>query len=132
MSDNRDDALIWIDHRQAKVFLFNGADFDSTQVRTAHPDRHIRPQAGEGGKAALDEPFFKRVAQAVAQAGAILVTGHAEARTELVAYIKRAQPELAVRICGVESLDTPTDRALTSLARTFFGADVAMYSQSRR
>jgi hypothetical protein len=132
MSDHRDDALIWIDHRQAKVFLFNGADFESTLVRSAHPDRHIRAASGEAGKASLDDPFFKRVAQSIEQAGAVLITGHAEPRTELVAYIKRMQAQLADRICGVESLDSPTDRALTALARTFFGADVAMYSQSRR
>jgi stalled ribosome rescue protein Dom34 len=127
-------ALVWIDHREAKVFQFNATDVDHTTVRSSHPDQHIHHKAnsGDSGHAAVDEEFFKRVAQAIAQAGAILIAGPANAKTELVAYLKRVQPHLAERISGVETLDHPSDGALLALARAFFKADDRMHPQSHR
>src|ERR1700722_1515248 len=127
-------ALVWIDHREAKVFQFDATDVDRSTVRSTHPDQHIHHKAnsGDSGHAPLDQEFFKRVAQAIAQAGAILITGPANAKTELVSYIKRTQPHLAERISGVEALDHPSDGAMLALARTFFIADDRMHSQSHR
>lgn len=126
--------VIWIDHREAKVFQFNATAVDHTTVRSSHPDQHIHHKAnsGDSGHAPVDNEFFKRVAQAVAQAGAILVTGPANAKTELVAYIKKHEPRLAERISGVETLDHPSDGALLALARSFFKADDRMHPQQQR
>jgi stalled ribosome rescue protein Dom34 len=109
-------------------------DVDHTTVRSSHPDQHIHHKAnsGDSGHAPVDSEFFKRVAQAIAQAGAILITGPANAKTELVAYIKKAQPQLAERISGVEALDHLSDGALVAFARSFFKADDRMHSQAHR
>jgi stalled ribosome rescue protein Dom34 len=127
-------ALVWIDHREAKVSQFNATEVDRAVVRSSHPDQHIhhKANAGDSGHAPIDQEFFKRVAQAVSQAGAILITGPANAKTELVSYIKRTQPNLAERISGVEALDHPSDGALLALARSFFKADDRMHPQSHR
>jgi stalled ribosome rescue protein Dom34 len=127
-------ALVWIDHREAKVFHFNATEVDRATVRSTHPDQHIHHKAnsGDSGHAPVDKEFLKRVIQAIAQAGAILITGPANAKTELVSYIKATQPHLAERISGVEALDHPSDGALLALARTFFKADDRMHSQSHR
>jgi stalled ribosome rescue protein Dom34 len=126
--------VVWIDHREAKIFQFNATDVDHTTVRSSHPDQHIhhKANAGDSGHAPFDNEFFKRVAQAIAQAGAILITGPANAKTELMSYIKKAQPHLAERISGVETLDHPSDGALVALARTFFKADDRMHPQTHR
>jgi stalled ribosome rescue protein Dom34 len=127
-------ALVWIDHREAKVFQFDATDVDRTTVRSTHPDQHIhhKANAGDSGHAPVDHEFLKRVAQAIAQAGAILITGPANAKTELVTYIKKTEPLLAERISGVETLDHPNDGTLLKLARTFFKADDRMHSQTHR
>jgi stalled ribosome rescue protein Dom34 len=127
-------ALVWIDHREARVFQFNATEVDRAIVRSTHPDQHIhhKANAGDSGHAPIDQEFFKRVAQALSQAGAILITGPANAKTELVSYIKRTQPHLAERISGVEPLDHPSDGALLALARSFFKADDRMRPQSHR
>jgi stalled ribosome rescue protein Dom34 len=127
-------ALVWIDHREAKVFQFNATEVDRATVRSAHPDQHIHHKANAGGSghALVDQEFLKRVAHAISQAGAILITGPANAKTELVSYIKRVQPHLAERISGVETLDHPSDGALMALARSFFKADDRMHPQSHR
>jgi stalled ribosome rescue protein Dom34 len=124
-------ALVWIDHREAKVFQFDATDVDRTTVRSTHPHQHIhhKANAGDNGHAPLDKEFLNHVAHALDTAGAILITGPASAKTELAAYIKQTQPDLAKRISGVESLDHPTDGALVDFARRFFKADDRMHPQ---
>ena len=124
-------ALVWIDHREAKVFQFDATDVDYTKVRSTHPHQHIHHKAntGDSGHAPLDKEFLNHVAQALATAGAILITGPAGAKTELATYIKEKQPELAKKISGVEALDHPTDGALVDFARRFFKADDRMHPQ---
>ena len=127
-------ALVWIDHREAKVFQFDATDVDHTTVRSTHPHQHIhhKANAGDSGHVPLDKEFLKHVAQALATAGAILITGPAGAKTELATFIKQTQPDLAQRISGVEALDHPTDGALVDFARRFFKADDRMHSQQHK
>jgi stalled ribosome rescue protein Dom34 len=124
-------ALVWIDHREAKVFQFNATDADSTTVRSDHPHQHIhhKANAGDSGHVPVDKEFLKHVTEAIAHAGAILITGPANAKTELVTYIRKEQPTLAEKISGVETLDHPSDGALLALARKFFQADDRMHAQ---
>ncbi len=127
-------ALVWIDHREAKVFQFNATDVERAEVRSTHPHQHIHHKAnsGDSGHAPLDKEFLNHVTQALQHAGAILITGPASAKTELAAYIKRIQPELGKKISGVEPLDHPSDGELVALARKFFKADDRMHSQVHR
>jgi stalled ribosome rescue protein Dom34 len=127
-------ALVWIDHREAKVFQFDATDVERTTVRSTHPQQHIHHKAnsGDSGHAPVDNEFLNHVTQAISQAGAILIAGPANAKTELAAYIRRQNPDLAKRISGVEALDHPTDGELVSLARKFFKADDRMHPQTHR
>lgn len=127
-------ALVWIDHHEAKVFQFDATDVEHTTIHSSHPHQHLHHKAnsGDSGHAPLDKEFLKHVAASVAQAGAILITGPASAKTELATYIGQTSPELAKRISGVESLDHPTDGELVAFGRSFFKADDRMHSQSHR
>jgi stalled ribosome rescue protein Dom34 len=127
-------AIVWIDHQQAKIFQFNVTDVDSTTVRSSHPHQHIhhKANAGDSGHVPVDQQFLERVAQALMHAGAILITGPANAKQELRAHIERAHAELAKRISGTETLDHPSDGQLVALARKFFKADDRMRSQLHR
>lgn len=127
-------ALIWIDHQEARIFQFNATDVDSTTVRSAHPHQHIHHKANTrgSGHAPIDEDFLERVTQAVLLAGAILITGPANAKNELAAHIERVHPDLGKRISGVETLDHPSDGQLVALARRFFRVDDRMHWQSDR
>lgn len=132
MSDH-DNVVIWVDYRQAMIFQFDVAGFDRGSVRSAHPDRHIHHtlRGPKSGYLPLDKAFFKRVAEAIEHAAAIIIAGPATAKTELVDYIERTEPAIASRIAGVESLDHLTNSSLVSLARAFRDDD-SMHSQSRR
>jgi len=124
-------ALVWIDHREAKIFQFDATDVDRTTVHSTHPHQHIhhKANAGDSGHAPLDKESLKHVTQALGTAGAILITGPASAKTELANYIRQTQPDLARRISGVEAMDHPTDGTLVDFARRFFKADDRMHPQ---
>jgi hypothetical protein len=126
-------ALIWIDHHEAKVFHFNATEADRSVVHSDHPHQHLHHKANTRGSGHVPpEPaFLEHVAQAVMPAGAVLITGPANAKKELASYIERAHPQLAQRISGVETLDHPSDGELLALARRFFRADDRMHPQTR-
>ena len=87
--------------------------------------RHIHHKANSigSGHAAEDQQFLQRVAEAIADAGAVLITGPANAKIELVKHVERHVPTLSAKIAGVETLDHPTDGELVAHARKYFKAD---------
>jgi hypothetical protein len=56
----------------------------------------------------------------------VLITGPANAKTELVKHIERHVPTLSARIVGVETVDHPTDGELVAHARKYFKTDHQM------
>lgn len=127
-------ALVWIDHREAKVFHFNLEESETQVVHSHHPNQHLHHKAnsGDSGHAPVDNEFLERVVAALGQAGAILITGPAGAKTELASYIKRSHPSLIERISGIETLDHPSDGDLLAHGRKYFRADDRMHSQIHR
>ena len=124
-------SLVWIDHRLAKVFNFNDTANETTPVHSTHAHEHLHHKANSGnsGHVALDKEFLERVAQALTQAGAILIVGPGNAKTELQRYIEHAHPKIAAKISAVETIDHPTDGELLAHGRHFFVADDRMRAQ---
>jgi stalled ribosome rescue protein Dom34 len=131
MSCSHYHALVWIDHREAKVFHFSATEAEHEVVRSGHPHQNLHHKANtrDSGHAPVEKEFLKRVAATLAPAGAVLITGPGSAKTELASYIGSEDPSLAKRISGVETLDHPTDGALLALGRKFFRADDRMHAQ---
>lgn len=127
-------AIVWIDHQQAKIFHFEGADVDSATVRSSHPHQHIhhKVNSSDSGHVPLDKAFLKQVAEGLSAAGTILITGPAGAKKELAHYLQQHQPAVAARVAGVEPLDHPTDGELVAIGRKFFRAEDRMQSQLRK
>ncbi len=125
-------ALIWIDHREAKVFQFDATDADREVIASTHPQQHLHHKAnsGDSGHTPIDKEFLRHVSQAVATAGAILITGPAGAKKELASFIEAEHPDIAKRISGVQTVDHPTDGALIALGRAFFKGDDRMHAQT--
>jgi stalled ribosome rescue protein Dom34 len=118
-------AIVWIDHLEARIFHFNVAEVDRLVLHPHDPTRHIHHKANTigSGHAAPDHEFLKRVAGSIADAGAVLITGPANAKTELVTYIEQHVPNLRAKIAGVETVDHPSDGELVAHARKYFKAD---------
>ena len=130
---NKNHAIVWIDHQQAKIFKFDATDVDTATIRSSHPHQHIHHKAnsGDSGHVAIDKAFLKDVGQALSQAESILITGPAGAKKEVAAYLKEDQPGVAAKIVGIEALDHPSDGELLAFARKFFAPDDRLQARLR-
>ena len=126
-------AVVWIDHREARVFHFSPTDVERLVLHPDHPTRRIRHKANSigAGHAAEDQNFLEAVTQSIADAGAILITGPANAKTELIKHIHAHHPQLMKAIDGVETVDHPSDAQLVAHARHYFKAEDRMLPQKQ-
>jgi stalled ribosome rescue protein Dom34 len=124
-------AVVWIDHHEARVFHVNPTEVERLVLHPDHPTRHIHHKANSigSGHAAEDHDFLQAVAQAIADAHAVLITGPANAKTELVKHIQQHDPQVAKNIVGVETVDHPSDGELVAHARKYFKAEDRMLPQ---
>jgi hypothetical protein len=115
-------AVVWIDHHEARVFHFSSSESDEIVVHPKHPVRHIHHKANSigSGHASEDQAYLQSVTDALADAGAVLVTGPANEKNVLINHIGEHAPTLKAKIKGVETLDHPTDGEILALARKFF------------
>ena len=125
-------AVVWIDHREAKVFYVAAGAADRAVVNAHGTGHHLQHKANipGSGHQGVDKEFFDRVIETLTHTGAILLTGPGNARLELKNYIAQHRPDLDRRISAVEALDHPSDGQLVALARKFFKADDRMHSQA--
>jgi hypothetical protein len=131
MNQHHYHAVVWIDHHEARVFHFSPTDIDRLTLRPDHPTRHIHHKANSmgSGNAAVDHDFLQAVAEAIADAGEVLITGPANAKTELVKHIQQRDPKVMPTIVGVETVDHPSDGQLVAYARKYFKAADRMLPQ---
>jgi stalled ribosome rescue protein Dom34 len=122
MSNHHYHAVIWIDHHEARVFHFNPTDVDQLVLHPDHTTKNIHHKSNTigSGHDTLDSAFLHEVVESIADAGAVLITGPANAKTELVNHIKHHDPKLMNIILGVETVDHPSDAQLVAHARKFF------------
>src|ERR1700723_925247 len=121
-------AVVWIDHHEARVFHFSPTDVERLVLHPDHPTKHIHHKANSigSGHAAEDHNFLHATAEAIADAGAGLITGPANAKTELVKHIHQHDPRLMKIIVGIETVDPPSDGQLVAYARKYFKVEDLM------
>ena len=115
-------AIVWVDHRDAKIFHVTAAAAEGETVHARSSRHHLEHRANVTGSAhrGVDKDYFQRIVAALSNDGPVLLTGPGNAKAELNNYISEHQPELARRIAGVETLDHPKDPELLTLARKVF------------
>jgi stalled ribosome rescue protein Dom34 len=126
-------AVVWIDHHEARVFHFSPTEVDKLVLHPHNPTKHVHHKANAigSGHAAEDHAFLQAVADALAGAGAILITGPANAKTELVKHIHRHLPKMMNAITAVETIDHPSDGALLAYAKKYFHGSDRMNPQMK-
>jgi hypothetical protein len=124
-------AVVWIDHHEARVFHFSPADVEKLVLHPDHPTRHIHHKANSigSGHAPEDQDYLQAVTDSIADAGAVLITGPANAKTELVKHIHQHAPQQMKLIAGVETVDHPSDASLVAYARKYFKSEDLMQPQ---
>lgn len=116
-------AIIWIDHAQARMIKF---DADTSQINVIRPEGgtphlHHKANSIDDGHAPENQAYFHAVGKALEGVGAVLVTGPANAKTELIKHITRHDPALLDIVSAIQTVDHPTDGQLLDLARHHFG-----------
>ena len=124
-------AVVWIDHREARIFHFNATDVEKLVLHPDHPTKHIHHKANSigSGHASEDHDYLRAVTDAIADAGAVLITGPANAKTELVKHIHQHTPQQMKLIAGVETVDHPSDASLVAYAKKYFKSADLMHPQ---
>lgn len=124
MSQHHFHAVIWIDHREARVFHFSPTDVEKLVLHPDNPTKHIHHKANSigSGHATADKDFLHAVVASVADAGAVLITGPGKAKSELMKHIHEHDPRLMKLIAGVETVDHPSDGQLIAYAKRYLTA----------
>jgi stalled ribosome rescue protein Dom34 len=124
MAEHHYHAAIWIDHREARVFHFSPTDVETLVLHPDNPTRHIHHKANSigSGHESTSPDYLRAVAESVSDAGSVLITGPANAKTELAEFIRLHDPKLAKLIAGVETVDHPSDAQLVAYARKYLAA----------
>ena len=117
--------------RRSGSITVKRACFISVQPTLKHSfcTRIIRPGISitrripsEAGTHRQVQTTFARSPNQLSDAGSVLITGPANAKTELVEFIRLHDPKLAKVIAGVETVDHPTDAQLVAYARKYLKA----------
>jgi hypothetical protein len=132
MTEHHYHAVIWIDHHEARVFHFSPTEVERLVLHPDHPTRHIHHKANSigSGHAPADHEYLHAVAESVAGAGAVLIAGPANAKSELVEHIRLHDPGLVKAIAGMETVDHPSDTQLVAYARKYLAATDRMRPES--
>jgi stalled ribosome rescue protein Dom34 len=115
-------AVIWLDHRDAKVVDFSIDDKHVVNLhhKGGHRPVHHRAGATGSGHPADDKQYYDAIVGAVGDAREVLVTGPGTAKIGFREHVGERHPALAKRIVGIESLDHPTEGELLAFARQYF------------
>ena len=122
-------ALVWIDHREARIFAVGQAEIEGETIRSRDAAKHIHRKADHVGlgKAPVDQGFMQEVAEALKPFKAILIAGPGTARNELAGFLAEHHPAVSKRIWGIEPMDHPSGGQLIAAAREYFRAADRMH-----
>lgn len=124
-------AVVWIDHHEARIFHFDAEHVDRQIVHPKNPGVHLHHKANSigSGHAPESAAFYHDVVRALGDAGAVLVTGPANAKDELAKHVEHHDRQMKERIIAVQPLDHPSDGEIVAHARKFFRAADRMAAQ---
>lgn len=125
-------AVVWLDHREARVFFFDRKSAEEIDLEAKSPNHHLHHTKGTfaGKRAPEDQQFFHQVVEALKPAKEWLVLGPGSAKLELVKHVHKHHHTFSDYIIGVESADHPTDKQIVAHARHYFKASDRMRPQS--
>ena len=115
-------AVVWLDHREAKVVDFSVDDKHVVNVHHKGGHRQVHHKAGATGSGHSNDDghFFDAIVAALDDAREVLVTGPGNAKVGFREHVAKRHAALAGRIVGVETLDHPTEGELLAYARRYF------------
>ena len=124
--------VVWLDHRQARIFNLTRQGAQETLVRSPDPGKgHVHHHAGTygAGHNPLVREFMEDVSAGIGGAERILILGPGQARHELKSFLELHRPRQAGRVLGNEAMDHGSHAEIVSFARHFFARADRMAAQ---
>jgi stalled ribosome rescue protein Dom34 len=114
-------AVVWLDHIKAHVIHFDkdASELESLKTHSTHPHPHVK----HGDSHASDDDntrFFSDIAEALKDAGQILIVGPGGEKTAFAKYLTTTAPQVADKVKATETVDHPSDGQLLTYARRHF------------
>ena len=124
-------AVVWIDHKQARILHFNADEADKTVIHPQPfgPRREPWPEAHRPADARGQGVLRGRGDGDIASAGSILIVGPGVEKTAFAKFLAEKHPRVRANVEGVEFADHPTDGQLLDHARRFLKAEDRMRPQ---
>ncbi len=121
-------AVVWLDHREARVFFFDRHDVNEIDIATRSPSHHLHHKKGSiaGKRQPEDQHFYHEIIASLKPAKEWLIMGPGSAKLELVKHVHHHDKALSDHIVGVETADHPTDNQIVAHARAYFKAAEAV------
>jgi stalled ribosome rescue protein Dom34 len=109
---------VWIDHQEAKIFQIEPESFEMTRV--VSPRHHVTRKMAEQGTHTDASGFYHELAIALKGTSQLLLVGPRSAKLDFIRHLQNHDRALEATICGVETLDHPTDPQLVAYVRDYF------------
>ena len=121
-------AVVWIDHKEARIFHVHPEATDETTVLAPQHHLHRHPKGRGEAREHPDDVhrFFGEVARALDGVDAILIVGPSSAKLEFFKYVHAHEGRLESKVVGIESADHPTDGEIIARAKSYFNASDRM------
>jgi len=105
-------AVVWLDAREARVFSFDAEDVDSKRVKADAPRGHVRHSGNVGdGKGRDNREYFEAIlAEVEATLGAVegwMIAGPDGARQDFEKYVRGHAELLAKKLGKGEAMERP-------------------------
>lgn len=115
-------AVVWIDHRVAKVFYLGLDAVDEVTIDAHLATEHLHHKANSigSGKVEDDPKFFPRIDDALRNCEAVLIVGPGNEKSQLQKYLKESPRAPKARDFHVDTSDHPSDREIIALGRRHF------------
>jgi stalled ribosome rescue protein Dom34 len=123
-------AVIWIDHKEARIFGVHPTAVDEATVLAPQHHLHRHPKGHGEAREHPDDAhhFFDAVARELDGFGAILIVGPSSAKLEFLRFLHEHHRRLEFKVVGIETADHPTGGEIVAHARSYFKASDRMGS----
>ena len=106
-------AVVWMDHNEAHVLMFDREHVESQRVKSRSHHKHQ-------GKAGDAVAYFGEVAKALGGTREVLLTGPGAARNEFRDWCNSHAKAAAEAVVDSIAADHPSDKQLVALAKQYF------------
>jgi stalled ribosome rescue protein Dom34 len=121
-------AVVWIDHKEARIFHVHPEAADESTILSPQHHLHRHPKGRGEPREHPDDAkhFFDDVARALDGVDSILIVGPALAKFEFFKFVHANYHQLEPKVAGIETADHPSGGEIVARARSYFKASDRM------